>query len=97
MPDTADVVLDGLAAARLTQLLIADKVTDRPRAAIISCAKRALPGRPAEHIEYLAGCPWCVGMYVGAAVTLVRGTTVWRWARYPLAMGCIAGIVGSVA
>lgn len=94
---TADLLLDGLAAARLVQLAVADKITDRPRAALVAAAERHAAGPVAEHVEYLTGCPWCVGLYVGLGVTLVRNTAAWRWARYPLAMGCIAGIIGSVA
>lgn len=94
---TADVALDGLAVARLTKLVIADRITDHPRRVLVDWAKANLPEHRAELVEYLSGCPWCIGMYVGLAVTPVRHTRWWRTVRYPLALSAIAGIVGDLA
>lgn len=94
-PVLIDVVLDGLAVARLTQLVIADRITEAPRLAVVDWAKDHT--RHGELVEYWSGCPWCVGMYVALGAAYARNTRVWRAARYPLALSCIAGVVGDLA
>lgn len=91
----ADVALDGLAVARLTQLVIADRITEAPRRAVVAWAKAHT--KHGELVEYLSGCPWCIGMYVGLVVAPVRHTRPWRAVRYPLALSAIAGVVGELA
>jgi hypothetical protein len=55
------VVIAG-ATARLTRLVTTDKIFERPRDWILDRVD------PHGFITYLLGCPWCVSIYVGAAM-----------------------------
>jgi len=59
------VVLVGLASARLTRLLVLDAL---PPLAVARMRVRERWGDDSWQ-AYLAHCPWCVGVYVAAAVT----------------------------
>jgi hypothetical protein len=88
-----DIVLDSLAGARLTVLVTRDKIAEAPRNWLLGQARRRLPAEWSAKARFLFSCPWCMGWWVGVAVTLVRRTTLWRWARYPLAISAVAGVV----
>jgi hypothetical protein len=64
--DALDFALDALTAWRLTHLLTADVILNGPRDAI-----RDRFG-PKSKISFMVGCPYCVGVYVGAGVLAAR-------------------------
>lgn len=53
------IFVAGLAAARLTRLLVDDVILDGPRAWVLD--------HTAGKLEVLAACPWCLSAYVSAA------------------------------
>lgn len=55
------VALTVLAVARVTRLLTADRILDRPRIAIME------QFGPDSMTAYWVTCPWCMSIYVGAA------------------------------
>lgn len=71
------LVLTVLATARLTRLVTSDKLTGRPREAVL----RWLVGRdPESLLAYLLVCDWCASMYTGAVVAgawWAWGETIW--------------------
>lgn len=73
---TAEIVLVALATARVTRLVTADKLTERPRLWVLT---QAIRWRGEDSLlTYLLTCAWCVSVYVGAgAATLwyVAGDT----------------------
>lgn len=69
--DAITLVLTVLATARLTRLVVADRVTQRPRMTAVNWAIR----RDREGLEYLLTCPWCVSVYTGAGM----GAAWWAW------------------
>ena len=104
-----DLLLDVLAAARITRLVVEDDITSGPRRALIRFAY-ARAGRPLDDAEdpehavlvdtadppkvaRLITCPWCVGVYVAGAVVLVRGSRAWRPLRDVLALSMAQGWV----
>lgn len=64
------LVIYVLAVARLTRLINADTILDRPRLAIASAAKAShVAGDDAGESRwstalYFVQCPWCVGMWL---------------------------------
>lgn len=64
-----DVILIMLATARITRLITTDRITERPRSAII----RRLD--PQGVLAYLVVCDWCSSVYAGAAVA----GAWWAW------------------
>lgn len=54
------LVLTVLAVARLTRLVNADVLTERPRVWLLN----RLDGH--QMLQYLLVCPWCLSMYLGA-------------------------------
>ena len=55
-------VLLALAVARLTVLVRTDRITRAPRYFV---ARRV---NQKGYIAYLLGCPWCISIWIGAAV-----------------------------
>jgi hypothetical protein len=55
------VALTVLTVARVTRLLTADRILDRPRIWIMERFG------PDSMTAYFVTCPWCMSMYVGAA------------------------------
>lgn len=70
-------------------------------------------GRPSQHtdaqrrrinvysgqhpISYLVTCPWCVSIYVGAAVAALAATGLWwLWIAVPLALSAVTGVLASI-
>jgi len=96
MGDRVEVLLDPvvvavslLAVYRLTRLLVADKITERPRMALADAAS----GR----LAYFVTCPWCVSVWVAAAwVALVLlAPSVALVAGVVLAASAAAGLLSS--
>lgn len=102
------IAVYALATARLTRLVVEDKLTEPWRSAFIRQAYRwrypyvrdAVPAAPAlglpairpdetlrdcmqvnppPMLAYLATCPWCVSIYVGALVMPLA----WSWGTRP--------------
>lgn len=95
------LIVSALAVARITRMITADKILDRPRVAVVKAAWRrahpwitreppegqatALAMAMASHAQnppllaYLAFCPWCVSIWVGAAAA----PAVWLWGARP--------------
>lgn len=65
-------LLGALATARLTRLVVDDQITLPVRAWILRRVKED------GQLAYLITCPWCVSVYVGAAVASV----LWAWPAY---------------
>lgn len=79
-----DLLVDVLAAWRLTHFIIADAFppVDRARQKVMMFFG------PDSSVTYLVQCPYCVGVYAGAAVTVARmvAPRVWRRAGWALAV-----------
>ena len=60
MPGALDTVTDVLAAARITRLLVDDKITEPIRKELVQSDN--------EYLSYLPTCPMCVSVWAGAAV-----------------------------
>jgi len=89
MPSIIHFVVYALAVARLTQLVVADRITDTPRHRISSWAwqrrlrrvgMREAEGMPEPYLSYLVQCPWCTSIWIGAvAAPLIyfAGSSPW--------------------
>lgn len=75
-------LLNTLAAARLTQLVTTDSITERPRVAVTEWADRRSGTRP---LAVLINCGWCVSVWVAAALAAFDA-----WTGGPLARGVAA-------
>jgi hypothetical protein len=75
-------LLNTLAAARLTQLVTTDSITEPPRVAVTEWADRRRGTRP---LSVLINCGWCVSVWVSAGLAAFD----W-WAGGPLARGVAA-------
>lgn len=84
MKDYAMALLTGglwvFALARVTRLIVADRLTDFLR---IWAYKRS---KGAEtYLTYFVQCPWCVSMWLGFATAWIIWLQVdWPWYLYPL-------------
>lgn len=88
------LVVYALAAARVTRLLVSDKIAERPRNAM----QAWLLGRDRKMLWYLSTCPWCVSVWVGLVAALVW--YLWGaqpWAFIPAAGLAISYIAGWLA
>lgn len=88
------LLTDGLAAHRLTQLIVQDQIFDRPRARL----NQAFHEAGWTWGNDLLRCPYCVSIWVGAGVVAARlvAPRAWRHVARALAASDIAGIVTSV-
>jgi hypothetical protein len=84
-----DVIIDALAVYRLTRLLTEDAILEQPRADLEAALTDAGHPLAAEGIR----CPWCVGMYVAGAVTVLStlAPRPWRPLARALALSAITG------
>lgn len=95
MPGTTESALhlgiDLLAAFRVTRLVTADDITAPLRDAVERRAHRVNSDRAAEFIV----CPWCVGMWVAAGVTIARrrAPRQWGWLARVLATSAVTGLL----
>lgn len=66
-------LIDALATFRLVKLVRHDKITEPVREAVQSHY-----GPPEKSkVSYLVDCPWCLSIYFGLGLTLLR----YRWPR----------------
>jgi hypothetical protein len=87
--DPVTLIVGALATHRLTRLIVADTITDPPRARLVERG-----GRLAELIT----CYWCTGMYVAAgwALLTVTAPTVAATAGAALAWSSVTGLLASM-
>lgn len=104
-----DLTLDTLATARLTRLVTTDVITESLRGRLIEWAYRdqvvewdvaangwtqlAESDEDPPKLATLLICQWCSGVWVAGAVSVVRSTRLWKWARVPLAMSMVTGLI----
>lgn len=77
-----------LALARVTRLIVADKLTDFLR---IWAYKRSRGGE--SYLTYFLQCPWCVSMWLGFGTAWV----VWLVADWPGYLYPLVALAGSYA
>lgn len=84
-----DTVVDFLAVFRLTRLAVVD--TFPP----VRKARFAVLGRyPEDSWQVdLGTCPWCLSVWIGAAVLPFRRTRIWKGLRFVLASSAVAGLL----
>lgn len=86
-----------LAATRLTRLIAQDAILDRPR----TWVTLRTDGTRAEPLGYLVNCPWCVGVWVAAgltvAVALFHGSPWLWWPIIGLYLAQVAGMLTTTA
>lgn len=85
------MIIDALAAFRITRLLITDQITKEPREAF---QEWCLKGRRLKLLE-LSQCPWCAGMYVAFGVVAARriAPRAWDPIAKALAFSAVTGIL----
>lgn len=71
------LIVDVLATARLTRLVLDDEITAPAREKALSALIELGEARPellpvTSRLEYLLSCPWCVSVYAGAALFALR-------------------------
>lgn len=76
MPSALDAAVDILAVARITRLVVDDKITEPMRQEVIEHSG-------SESLSYLVQCPYCVSVWAGLAVSF---GLVPRKVRYALAL-----------
>ena len=94
MGPAGDMVVDGLAAFRLTRLIVEDEIVADLRSAWF---RRHDPGT--TKLGYLVTCPWCTGFWVSAGVVAARAVAPRAWgpAAKTLALSAAVGILYSRA
>lgn len=87
------LIVDALAAHRITRLIVSDVIADRPRARVMAAAHEA----GFEWLKDLIRCSWCTGVHVGFAVVAARAVApkAWQPIARALALADVAGIVAS--
>lgn len=87
------LLVTALAVARVTRLLVSDRITEAPRSALLR--RLDADGLAA----YFVVCPWCVSVYVGGAAAAGGAWAgVWSWPWAPalaLAFSYTAGWLAS--
>lgn len=88
------LLLAGLATARLTRLATEDQILAGPRARLI---RRLGVDHP---ISYLVTCPWCMSMWIAAAIAPAAwwaGSTAWfQIPAVALAFSYVTGLLASI-
>lgn len=94
----AALVVDGLAAFRLTRLVVDDTITDKARSLTLTTAERIGGSSASDFAADLLSCYWCAGMWVSAGVVCARtcAPRMWRPVAATLALSAIAGLLGSL-
>lgn len=87
--DPLYLVVSALAVYRLTRLVVADTILDRPRA--------ALAGR-SDRMGVFITCPWCVSVWVAAGWALLLGLlpVAALVVGVALAWSAVAGLLSSM-
>jgi hypothetical protein len=91
-----DLLCDALATYRLTTLVKDDRITEPLRDAVFGrWGDPADPdcGKP----SYLLSCPWCLSVYIGAAVVAARVARPREWglASKVLALSAATGLAAT--
>ena len=73
------MIIECLAARRLTQLVTEDEITKLLREPVLRWGERHHEGSWQDRIAYLVSCPACSSVWAAAAVLLVRR---WRPGRF---------------
>lgn len=85
--DLPALIVDGLAVYRLTRLAIVDTLPP-----VRAARERILQRLPVTSWQAeLLTCPWCLSVWIGAGVLLVRRTRLWRAAAFVLAGSAVSG------
>lgn len=90
-PSPAEALIDALAVARLTRLVQQDTVPP-----VLEVRERLLARYSDRRWVDLLDCPWCLSMWIAAAVAVAR----WRFPRaWPWVARVLAGsaVVGQLA
>lgn len=91
--DPVWLIVNALAAYRLTRLITRDMLPPLPRLRE-NLVDRLNKGRASEHpVAYMLGCPWCVGFWVCVLVVVIMSLLpgVWPWLAVPLAFSAVVG------
>ena len=83
------MIVDSLAAFRLTRLAVDDQILGAPR---VWVSERS------RFMSDLLGCYWCTGMWVAAGVSLARSVAprTWGWVARVLAISTVVGLVSDL-
>lgn len=84
---TAELAIDALATARLTRLIVEDRVPFGP-------IRDRLEER-GGYLGELVSCPWCSSMWLAAGVVAVRRYRWWRPVALALAFSEVAGLAAT--
>lgn len=89
-----DYALRAAATARLARLVTQDTILDSPRLAYV----RRMDELGHPKLAEFAVCPWCISVWIGAAVALAGHAEVpgYRLACSALAFSLAAGVVGEL-
>ena len=89
-----DYALGAAATARLARLVTRDSILDAPRLDFVQRMDRSGHPKMAE----LAVCPWCVSVWIGAAVAFAGHLRIpgYRVATSALAFSLAAGVVNDL-
>jgi hypothetical protein len=95
-----DDVVDALAVARITRLIVEDRVPFGPlreavRRRAFAASKPDGPGDKDPYFVELLECPWCASIWVGLGVLLVRRLPGWRPLAQILAASEVAGLAAT--
>lgn len=97
---TLTLLLTLLATARVTRLIVDDRITQAPREAVVRWLLRRSKDEDGGLLAYLVLCSWCASVYVGAAagaLWLVWGhTMIFTAAVLALAASYVAGILAGL-
>lgn len=85
------LVVNVLAAFRLTRLWISDSLPPLPR--LRRYLLRRLGTNP---LAELVDCPWCAGWWISLGVVLLASTgSWWSWVAVPLAVSALVGLLAA--
>lgn len=87
MSDVLDVVVDVLAAHRITKLVIEDEITADLRSDFLDRHDPAT-----SKLGYLVTCPWCTGFWVSAGVVAARRAAPGLWGGIALALATSSAV-----
>lgn len=87
--DVVDLATDIVATARLVKLVKDDRIVQPLRTRALDVGARH---DVEETVGYFLSCPWCLGIWLAAGVTVARfvAPRQWRWVSRALATAAIA-------
>lgn len=82
-----NLLVDALAAFRLTRLVTEDQITKRARTKIAASGP--------EKLAILTECPWCAGFWISCGVIAARRVvpTLWEPVAEILAVSAVTGLI----